>query len=73
MSSEVVAGVCACAVIILAKEMRTKKFKKKRWRRQLFSRHEGHAKNLLNDLKLEDGQGFRNFLRMTLILNYYLT
>ena len=64
MSSEVVAGVCACAVIILAKEIR-KKIKKTMVAKTTISWYEGHAKNLLNDFKLEDGQGFRNFLRMT--------
>lgn len=31
----------------------------------LFSGREGHANNLLNDLKLEDGPGFRIALRDT--------
>jgi hypothetical protein len=68
MTSEVaVCAVSVCKAFLLLNEM--KKPKRKRWwSRNLFSGSISVGLNLLEQFKLEDGMGFRNFTRMTLLI-----
>lgn len=58
------AGMCAAYLAIQS----NRKCKRKRfWTRELFKNNFEHAGNLLHELRLEDGSGFRNFVRMTAV------
>ncbi|GFG30870.1 hypothetical protein Cfor_10278, partial [Coptotermes formosanus] len=60
--SEVAAGMCAGYIFL----MRRKKCQKICfWTRRFFSDGFQHGQNLLRELNIEDGSGFRRFARMT--------
>jgi hypothetical protein len=64
MSQQLALAAMSASLVLLREQIKNKK--PKRWRmRQLFE--EGHRNwlDLLDTLKLEDGSGFRNFIRMT--------
>lgn len=58
----IAAGVCA-AYLIIVKNKKNKK--KRRLQKGLLRDGVNYGNGLMNDLKLEDGSGFRNFMRMS--------
>jgi hypothetical protein len=63
MSQELALVAMSTSLALLHEHNKNKK-PKRWWMRQLFAGHR-HGLDLLHTLKLEDGSGFRNFIKMT--------
>jgi hypothetical protein len=64
MSQESALAAMSASVVLLREHNKNRK-PKRWWMRQLFAGGHRHGLELLDILKLEDGSGFRNFIRMT--------
>jgi hypothetical protein len=62
--SECVGGICA-AYVFLLNERRRRRNQRRWWTRHFLNEGTWYGENILAYLKLEDGAGFRNFVRMT--------
>jgi hypothetical protein len=62
--SEVAAGMCAGYIFLMRRKKRPK-YAKRFWTRRFFNDGVQHGQNLLRELNVEDGAGFRNFVKMT--------
>jgi hypothetical protein len=62
--NECVAGVCT-AHVFLVHERRRRRNLRRWWTRHFLNKDTRYGENLLADFKLEDGAGFRNFVKMT--------
>jgi hypothetical protein len=70
MSQEFALATLSASLVLLHEHNKNKE--PKRWMYQLFAGGHRHGLDLLDTLKLEDGSGFRNFIRMTVTDFEYL-
>jgi hypothetical protein len=54
-----------CGIYIFNEKKEKAKICKTFWTRRYFNDGVQHGQNLLRELNIEDGSGFRNFVRMT--------
>lgn len=65
MSNETIAAAGICASYIYFNNSKVKKKTRRWWQRKFLEKGFYYGENIMAELKLEDGSGFRNFLRMT--------
>jgi hypothetical protein len=62
--SEAVARMCA-GYIFVKRSKKRPKYAKRFWTQRFFNDGVQHGQNLLRELNIQNGSGFRNFVRMT--------
>lgn len=65
MSREIALAGLSVSLFLLLNRSKSNIRKRRWWRRQLFQSSNRPAHDLLDTLRLEDGMGFRNFVRMS--------
>jgi hypothetical protein len=62
--SEGATGMCAGYIFLMRRKKRPT-YAKRFWTRRFFNEGVQHGQNILRELNIEDGSGFRNFVTMS--------